>query len=177
MPSLRLFFLCLITTVLAACSPSFEWRSMPLPALGLQVSLPCKPERAERTVAMAGSDLPVVMHSCTASGATFGVACTTLAQPERAGITLTHWRAAVLASAQARDLHDQPFQPTGALGLPQSLRTSGTGAMPGGGAMHLEAVWFARLQGDAVRACHAIAYGLQLTPAVADVFFSGLTLQ
>ena len=150
---------------------------MPVPALGLQVTLPCKPERAERTVEMAGADLLVVMQSCTAGGTTFAVACATLAQPERAGMTLTHWRAAVLAAAQARELHDQPFQPAGALGLPQSLRTSGTGAMPGGGPMHLEAAWFSRLQGDAVRACHAIAYGTELTPGVGDLFFNGLTLQ
>lgn len=174
---LRPIFLGLLAAALAACSPAFEWRNVPLPVLGLQASLPCKPERAERSVEMAGSDLLVVMQTCSASGATFAVACATLTQPERAGLTLTHWRAAVLAAAHARELHDQPFQPAGALGLPQSLRTSATGAMPGSQPMHMEAAWFARLQGNAVRACHAIAYGPKLTPAVADVFISGLNLQ
>ena len=177
MSIVRLLFICFAAAAVLACSPSFKWRSMPLPALGLQASLPCKPERAERTVEMAGSELLVVMHSCSAGGATFGVACATVAQPDRAGVTLAHWRAAVLATAEARDLHDQPFQPAGALGLPQSLRTSGTGSMPGGTPMHLDAAWFSRVQGDAVRACHAIAYGPQLTGATADVFLNGLSLQ
>ncbi len=150
---------------------------MPLPALGLQVSMPCKPERAERSVELAGTELSVTMQGCDAGGTTYAVACATLTQPERAGMTLTHWRAAVLAAAQARDLHDKAFQPAGALGLPQSLRTNATGLMPGGGSMHLEAGWFSRLQGDAVRACHIIAYGPELTQGVADVFFNGISLQ
>ena len=174
---MRLFPICLVLVALAACSPTQEWRTLRLPALGLQASLPCKPERAERTVELAGAELRVVMQGCDAGSTTYAVACATLAQPERAGLTLTHWRAAVLAAAKARELRDQPFQPAGALGLPQSVRTSGSGVMPGGGPMHLEAAWFSRLKGDAVLACHAIAYGPELTSAVADVFFNGLTVQ
>lgn len=177
MLTFRFLVLCALTAGLAACSPAQEWRSVKFEALGLQANLPCKPDRAERKVEMAGAELPVIMQGCDAGGTTYALACAPLAQPERAGLTLTHWRAAVLAAAQARELHEKPFLPAGALGLPQSLRTTGTGVMPGGGPMHLEAAWFSRLQGKAVLVCHAIAYGPELTPAVADVFFNGLTLQ
>ena len=166
-----------VLAVLVGCSDALDWRRIPLPAMALQASLPCKPERTERAVAMAGTELLVLMHSCKASGLTFAVACATLKQPERAGVTLAHWRAAVLAAAQARDLRDQVFLPDGTLDLPQSLRTSGTGALPGGARIRLDGAWFSRTQGSTVRVCHAITYGPELTVAVADVFFSSLSVQ
>ncbi len=149
---------------------------MPLPALALRASLPCKPELAERSVELAGSTVDVVMQGCYAGDNTFAVACATLPQPATAGAALNHWRAAVLTAAQARDAHDRPFQPLGTLGLPQSVRTQAAGEMPGGGAMHLDAAWFSRVQGTTVRACHAMVYGPALTSATADVFFDGLVL-
>lgn len=173
----RLSLVCWMLAALAGCSQALDWRTIALPTVALQVSLPCKPERTERSVEIAGSSLQVVMHSCKAGAATFAVACATLAQPERAGMTLTHWRAAVLAAAQAREVHDQPFLPDGALGLPQSLRSTAMGALPGGAAIRVDGAWFARVQGDAVRACHALAYGPALTAPIADVFFNGLLLQ
>lgn len=163
--------------VVVGCSDALDWRRVPLPALALQASLPCKPERTERAVELAGTELMVLMHTCKANAVTFAVACATLKQPERAGVTLNHWRAAVLAAAQTRELRDQAFLPAGALDLPQSLRTAGAGVLPGGAPVRLDGVWFARTQGDAVRACHAIAYGPELTNAVADVFVSGLSIQ
>lgn len=174
----RLFLaLCLLASALTACSPALEWRSLPLPDLGLEASLPCKPERAERSVDLAGQTVPMVMQGCEAAGVTFAVACATLTEPSTAGAALAHWRAAVLAAAQAQGAKDRPFQPAGALGLPQAVRTSAMGTLPGGGAMHLDAAWFARVQRGSIRACHAIAYGKDLPSATADVFFQALVIR
>ncbi len=167
----------LLASVLVACSPALEWRSLPLPELGLEASLPCKPERAERSVDLAGQTVQVVMQGCEAAGVTFAIACAKLPEPSTAGAALAHWRAAVLAAAQAQDAKDTAFQPAGALGLPQAVRTSATAMLPDGGAMHLEAAWFARVHQGAVHACHAIAYGKKLPSAVADVFLQALVLR
>lgn len=173
----RLIVLCLLASGLVACSPALEWRSLPLPELGLEASLPCKPERAEHSVELAGQTVQMVMQGCEAAGVTFAVACATLVEPSSAGTALAHWRAAVLAAAQAHGVQDSAFQPTGALGLPQAVRTSATGTLPGGGSMHLEAAWFARVQKSDIRACHAMAYGKELPPTTADVFFQALVLR
>lgn len=173
----RLVALFLLTSVLVACSPALEWRSLPLPELGLEASLPCKPERAERSVELAGQTVQVVMQGCEAAGVTFAIACATLPEPSTAGAALAHWRAAVLAAAQAQGAKDTAFQPAGALGLPQAVRTSATGILPDGGAMHLDAAWFARVRAGEVRACHAIVYGKELPSAIADVFVQALVLR
>lgn len=172
-----LFTLFLLASVLTACSPALEWRSLPLPDLGLEASLPCKPDRAERSVDLAGQTVQMVMQGCEVAGVTFAVACATLTEPSTAGAALAHWRAAVLAAAQAHGAKDSPFQPEGALGLPQAVRTSATGTLPGGGAMHLEAAWFARVHKGTIRACHAMAYGKDLPSATADVFFQALVIR
>lgn len=171
------FAFAFLVAPLTACSPSLEWRTLPLPELGLEASLPCKPDRAERSVELAGQAVRVVMQGCEAAGTTFAVACATLSDPASAGVALAHWRAAVLAAAQAQGAQDVPFQPAGALGLPQAVRTSATGTLPGGGAMRLQGAWFARVQGGEVHACHAMVYGAELPAATADVFFDALVLR
>lgn len=167
----------LFLALLTACSPALEWRMLPLPELGLEASLPCKPERAQRNVDLAGQTVEITMQGCEAAGNTFAVACAALDQPSSAGAALAHWRAAVLAAAQAKDAQDKPFQPDGSLGLPQSVRTRATGVLPTGGAMHMEAAWFARVQQNSVHVCHAMVYGSELPRAIADVFFEALVLR
>lgn len=168
---------------LLACSPALNWRHVSLPEVGLDASLPCKPEHLERQIELAGHPAQVRMAGCSADGVTFAVSCAALQEPAQAGMALTHWRAAVLAALQAPAAQqpgapqDQPFVPAGALAIPQSVRTAAQGQQPGGGSVALQAVWFARVQGPNVHACHAVVYGAQLSPQVADTFFAGLVLQ
>lgn len=168
--------------LLAACSPALNWRDVALADASLRASLPCKPEVAQRTVELAGTPVELRMTGCEADGATFAFACAGLTDPARAGVTLAHWRAAVLAALQAPapgqpgapvDAHHVP---TGALDLPQSVRTQARGRTADGSAVEAHAVWFARVQGPQVRACHAVVFGAGLRPAVADQFLAGLVL-
>ena len=174
----------LLGVALAGCSPSLNWRSVPLEPLGLSASLPCKPDRIERSIELAGAPVQVHMAGCAADGATVAVACAALPPPALAGAALAHWRSAVLAAlrappaGQAGAAQDQPFVPTGALALPQSVRTRAQGQQPdGSGAAFMDAVWFARLQGTQLQACHAVVYSAQPRPDVADVLLTGLVLQ
>lgn len=173
----------LATLLMVACSPALNWRSVSLPALGLAASLPCKPEHLEREIELAGHAAQVRMSGCTADGVTFALACADLVEPAQAGLALTHWRAAVLATLQAPPApqpgapQDLPFVPAGALAIPQSVRTVAQGHPPGGGRVAMQAVWFARVQGPSVQACHAVVYSAESRPEVADAFFAGLVLQ
>ena len=174
----------LLPACLAACSPSLNWRSVPLQPLGLTASLPCKPERIERSIVLAGAPVQLHMAGCTADGATVAVACAVLPPPVLAGTALAHWRNAVLVAlrappaGQAGAAQDQPFVPAGALALPQSVRTRAQGQQPdGSGAAFMDAVWFARLQGAQLQACHAVVYSARPRPGVAEVLLDGLVLQ
>ena len=59
----------------------------------------------------------------------------------------------------------------------RALRTVALGQQPGGSSVALQAVWFARVQGLSVQACHAVVYSVQPRPEVAEAFFAGLVLQ
>ncbi|NMM76003.1 hypothetical protein [Acidovorax sp. SRB_24] len=168
---------------LSACSPALNWRSVVLPEIGLRASLPCKPDHLERRIELAGTDTAVDMAGCAADGVTFAVACAVLSNPAQAGAALAHWRAAVLAGLRAPApgqpgaAQDSPFVPVGALDLPQSVRTVVQGRQPGGEAVHAQAVWFARVQGPQLSACHAVVLSAGPRAEVAEGFFSGLELQ
>jgi hypothetical protein len=60
--------------LMAACSPSLEWRSVPLPDTDLVAELPCRAGRFQRDVVVAGAPLKLFMLSCEAGGVTYGVA-------------------------------------------------------------------------------------------------------
>ena len=71
-----------------------------------------------------------------------------------------------------------PHGLSNALVLPQSVRTQAQGQQPGrSGAASMDAVWFARLQGTQLQACHAVVYRTQPRPDVADALLAGLVLQ
>lgn len=169
--------------LLAACSPALNWRAVALPGDGMTVSLPCKPEQAQRSVELAGQPVDMRMTGCEADGSTFAVACATLAEPAMAGSALTHWRAAVLASMQAPAQgqvgapQDKPFVPAGALDLPQSVQTGALGRQPDGSAVAVQAAWFARVRGTEVHACHAVLFSARPRPEVAEPFLAGLVLR
>ena len=180
----RTWIFLLLAVCLGGCSPSLNWRSVSLEPMGLSASLPCKPDRIARSIELAGAPVQVHMAGCAADGATVAVACAALPPEALAGTALAHWRAAVLAALRAPTAgrpgaaQDQPFVPAGALALPQSVRTRAQGEQPdGSGAAYMDAVWFARLQGTQVQACHAVVYSAQPRPDVADALLAGLVLQ
>lgn len=162
--------------LVAACSPALDWRTVVLEEGALRASFPCKPRHMERGIELAGASAKVRMAACDADGTTFAVACAPLADPAQAGLALSHWRAAVLARMAAGVPQDHPFMAPGALALPQSVRTVASGQLSSGSPVTLQAVWFARVQGPQLTACHAVLYGAQVPAAVADTFFGGLVL-
>jgi hypothetical protein len=63
----------------SACTPAFNWRDVAFEDLPVAALLPCKPDRATRTVPLAGAPRQMVMAGCAAGGATFTVAVVTVA--------------------------------------------------------------------------------------------------
>jgi hypothetical protein len=63
---------------LLGCTPAFNWRDVAFDGLPVSALLPCKPDRATRTVPLAGAPRQMVMAGCEAGGATFTVAVVTV---------------------------------------------------------------------------------------------------
>ncbi len=158
---------------LGACSPTFNWRSVPLADLGGTALLPCKPERAEREVALTGQPVLLRMLACDAGGATFALAWAALPEGVAPDAALAHWRAATLAhiDASAPALLAEP-QPPG--GLPALVRLQAEGQRANGVPVTLQAVWTARRVGAQTYAVQAALYSAKAEPVLADTFFESL---
>jgi hypothetical protein len=70
------------------------------------VLLPCKPDRAQRTVSLAGANLPMDMAGCEADGALFAASHVRVANGQQALDVLGAWRAASFANMRA----DRPLE-------------------------------------------------------------------
>jgi hypothetical protein len=62
----------------SACTPAFNWRDVSFDNLPVAALLPCKPDRATRTLPIAGAPRAMVMAGCEAGGAMFTVAVVTV---------------------------------------------------------------------------------------------------
>lgn len=159
--------------LLAACSPTFNWREVRAEPTALKAMLPCKPEKAARTVPMAGREVSLQVIGCDAGGATFAVMFADLGDASRTAEALTRWQAASLSNMRGGTSRESPFRPAGALALPQSLQVTASGTRPDGSKVESQAAYFAH--GSHV--FQAVIYAGQLKPEVAEPFFSGLKFQ
>jgi len=82
-------FLCLVALPgFGACTPAWDWRSVPVPGTQLVTELPCRPSRFERAVTVAGVPLKLFMLSCETGGVTYGIATAEVADPARVDAVL-----------------------------------------------------------------------------------------
>ena len=88
-----------------ACTPSLNWREVLLGSLS--TLLPCKPDRATRSVPLAGKTVPMEMAGCEAGGAMFAVSRIQADDPAQAPQLLAALRQASLAQLQTLDVHPQ----------------------------------------------------------------------
>jgi hypothetical protein len=59
--------------MLAACSPTYDWRTVTDNADGYAIDLPAKPTEDERPVDIAGTPMPMHMRAAHVAGAVFAV--------------------------------------------------------------------------------------------------------
>lgn len=175
------FPMLVLTTALAAllalpgCSPAFNWREVRPDNTALSLLLPCKPDKAEKTVPLGGQPTLLRMLGCDAGGATFAVAVADVADAAQAGAVLARWQALTLANMKAAPGSGQPlaFKILGAsAGVPVS-RVRAQGQRADGSAVSGQAAYFA--QGTQV--FQVVMYAPQIAPDVAETFFSSLKLQ
>lgn len=165
---------------LSACSPALNWRSVAVPQAGLSLTLPCKPDHAQRTVELAGQPTALHMLGCEADGALFAFSHTVWADAGQADAALGHWRTGMLsalgAGAAARAV-DKPYRAAGVLPLSQSVHTIVQGHKPDGTALTADGLWFARSVAGQMHLYHAVVYTPRPRPELAAQFFASWTAQ
>jgi hypothetical protein len=149
---------------LMACSPALNWREVPLG--GSAVLLPCKPDQAQRTVAMAGRDVVLSMAGCEAAGALFAVSHVQAGDAAHAEKLLAEWRAASLQAMRSSTATELPA-PVGA-GRAPAVLLAAQGQRPDGTAVQARLAWW--LVGDAV--FHMAVYADRITPEMSETLVS-----
>ena len=156
---------------LVACNPTFNWRDVRPDGTRVAVLMPCKPDKAQRTVPMAGQPTALNLLSCDAGGVTFAVSVADVKDAAKTAAVLVQWQSATLTNIKAPP----------ALGIAIKLPglTSGgvmvkaTGQRANGQAVSSHAAYFA--QGSQV--FQAVIYADKIAPSVAETFFSGIKFE
>ncbi len=174
MPPFRYAGLLAVPLLLAACSPTFNWRALPADGTPLQALMPCKPDKAERDVPLAGVPTLLQMRSCDAGGLTFVVAWADVGVPARVAPALAGWRRATLLALRAAPA-DEDALPASArvVGASEVIGLQAEGRDHRGEPVRVQAVHAAR----GTLLVQAAIYGRAIDPRVADTFFEGLQLK
>lgn len=158
----------------AACTPTFNWRDVPVGDGSLVALLPCKAERSSRDVALDGRAATVQVAGCQAGGATFAVAVAEADDPVQAQAWLASWSAGVQGNGAKKPCL-KPARVPRALAVPEPLELdSGCAAAPRPG--HPQILWFAQSLRGKVRLYQATMVDGPADPEVWRTFVEGLRL-
>lgn len=162
-----------LSLLLAACSPSLNWREVPVAGGELKALLPCKPDKASRKQSLAAQELDITMLGCEAGGALYAVSMAELGAPDRALAVQVQWQANLLGNMQATSSASSSFAIKGAAPQLDPVRLTAAGAGPDGRPVQAQGVWFAR----GAHLYHAVIYAERISAEMSEPFFGGLELQ
>jgi hypothetical protein len=155
---------CLAATclLLGGCSPALDWRDARLGG-PVRLLMPCKPDRIERQLTLAGRPAQALMLVCDAEGVTWSATRYELGEPAQVGPALRELRVKLGRNLGAQPAADHaPLDatlPAGLARLPEAGRLHLAGHRPSGEAIQAQALFF----GEGGRAYQLVA----LLPGVA----------
>jgi len=169
----RHFLLLGLALMLAACSPSLNWREV-RPGGELKALLPCKPDQGSRRQSLAGREIKVSMMGCEAAGALYAVSVAELGEAGHALAVQVQWQANLLGNMQATASESRAWalKVKGASIALEPVKLNARGVRPDGSPVAAQAVWFAR----GTHLYHAVIYADRISPAMSEPFFDGLAL-
>jgi hypothetical protein len=168
--TMRRWQIAALAGALAACSPALDWREVRIGETVVVAIFPCKPDRFERKLELAGNAVTMRLLSCSADDTTFALSQVELADPAAVAPALAALRAAVAANLGASAPQPTAWQPAGATPNAQAARIVLEGRLPDGAAVQGHAVFFA--YGRIV--LQATVIGGNPAGEAAETFFAGL---
>lgn len=170
---LRAFACATALPLLVACTPSFDWRSVPVPGTQLVTELPCRPARFQRDVTVAGVPLQLFMLSCQVEGVTYGVATAEVGDPARVDGVLHALRDSAATSIRSSEGHPGALNMQGVTPFSGNASVHMQGQRPDGESVHEAMRVFAR----GTRVFQASAVGAVLPDAAVQPFEDGLRFE
>lgn len=137
----------------------------------MTVLLPCKPDRAQRSLRLGERDVTISMAGCEADGAIFAVSH--IHQPDAASATAVarEWRTVTLANIRATSITEAPLAPVP--GATATTLLSAQGVRQDASEVGAQVTWL--VAGDDV--FHIAAYASRLRPEQTDSLFSDIKIQ
>jgi len=160
-----------LMAALSGCAPALDWREVRPGGSGVTALFPCRPEKRERAVRLAGADLRMQMHSCDAAGSTFSLAFVDAGEPGRVEPLLAALQASAATNIGGTP-RTEPFTPPGATPNPNSVLLRLQGRLPDGRTVTEQAAFFVR----GVRVYQATAIGETLPEEAMRSFFGAIKL-
>lgn len=165
------FYISVLGLCLAACSPRLDWRQVQDAPSGLELLLPCKPERATRTLALPdGRPLPLHVLGCEAGGGLYALSYADAQDEASLAQLWAAWPAAVRLALQAPSAQEAVFRTPGLLRADRLLQLRAEGLRPDARPVQAELMWVARER----RVVHMAVYLEQGAPAASEPFWEGL---
>jgi len=158
--------LVVVTAVLTACSPTYNWREVRLGPL--TTLLPCKPDQAKRVVRLGTQELPLEMQGCEAGATLFAVSRVALDDPAQAHTVLADWRAATVATIRSTDTTEVPVLAKGLSAQGASVQAQASGRRPDGQSVQARWLWFTR----GTYIYHLAVYGQSIDAQEAATFLA-----
>ena len=166
--------------LLAACTPTFNWRDVRIADKGLVALLPCKADRATRALPLGVESVEVEMAGCEAGGATFAVAHAAAADAAQAEAWFRAWRAATRAQLVDAAAAEAAATVPRALPVPAPWKLETRSDAANANAARAEAparvLWFAQRTASGVSLYQATVLGKPSAPEAFTTFFEGLRL-
>lgn len=169
--TIRLLSLLACISLLAACSPKYDWRVVRGNPIPFEVLLPAKPASMTRPIDLGGAKVEMVMTAAEVEGVTFAVGAATLPNAAEVPVALAAMKTGLVRNINGtvkRETGD-PSQSGKAGAEPFEVEALGTRA-PNGAEVLLLARFFAK---DA-RVYQVVVLGppQKVVRAEADTFFS-----
>lgn len=154
----------------AGCTPARDWRELRPEGSSLVAQFPCKPDRHQRDVRLAGRTVRMDMLVCGDRGTTFALAFADMADPAAVTPALDELRAAAVGNVKADAVRETVLTVPGMTPNPRAARLRFDGRRPDGAAVQEQAAVFA----FGLRVYQATVLAARLQEPEADTFFGAL---
>jgi hypothetical protein len=134
----------LLVLPMAACAPTLNWREVRPEGAGAQLLFPCRPDAAERRVALAGDAVKLTLLSCAAGDHTWGFAFADMSDPTRVDAALAALQTSAAANLGAGRTDVVPQTVPGATPQARAGRSRLAGRSPEGKPLNMQMLVFAR---------------------------------
>jgi hypothetical protein len=158
--------------LLSACQPTYNWRDIGFEGTNVKAQLPCKPDRTQKEVTMAQTQVTLQVAGCEAGGGMWVVMTGQLPAKVDAAEVLQGWQAATWRTLQAQNPAQQTWPAPKA--LPGAVRVRAQGLQPNGQPTQAQGVWVAWPEGEGVQWVNAMVYQSTIQGETADTFFESI---